>query len=177
MPKIKLYIATTLDGYIARQNGSLDWLDELEVPEGVDFGYSAFYETIDCILMGRSTYEEVLGFDVDWPYDGCKTIIYSSHTDFKTPTPDTSLATDVTPEEIERLKSVSEKNIWLVGGGKLIREFLEHDAVDEMIITIIPRMIGNGIRLFPESEIDQKFKLTDSKTFPTGVVNLHYERV
>lgn len=85
MKKTKLFIATSIDGYIARKDGTLDWLDAIPNPDQLDYGYYAFYETVDTILMGRKTYEEVLGFGVDWPYPDCKTYVVSSNpVDLKT---------------------------------------------------------------------------------------------
>lgn len=176
MPKVKLFIATSLDGYIARSNGALDWLDELPNPEKSDFGYLEFYKGIDVVVMGRKTYEEVLGFDVEWPYPDCECYIISSNTNLATPTPKTSLISELNDQAIVQVKAASKKNIWLVGGGRLINSFLNNDSVDEMIISQIPRIIGGGIPLFPSPMKDTHWELRSAKPFSNGVVNLHYER-
>ena len=78
MKKIKLYIAVSIDGFIAKENHSLDWLNELPKIEGLAYGYNDFYNDIDVVIMGRRTYKEILGFDVDWPYENCKSFIVTS---------------------------------------------------------------------------------------------------
>ena len=117
MPEIKLFIATSLDGYIARPDGSIDWLNEIPNPDNSDFGYNDFYAEIDTLVMGRSTYEEVLSFDVEWPYPDRKCYVVTSKKDLKTPTPNTVLAHELNQEFLETLKKESSRNIWLVGGG------------------------------------------------------------
>ena len=77
--KLKLYIAASLDGYIARPDGSLDWLEGLPNPKKIDYGYQKFYQSIDMVILGRVTYEEILGFGVDWPYGGCKAWVVSQN--------------------------------------------------------------------------------------------------
>lgn len=91
MRKVKLYIATSLDGYIARKDGALDWLDNIPHPENEDYGYQEFYDSIDTVIMGRGTYEVVLGFDVDWPYSTCTTLVMSSTYDAPITTPNTKV--------------------------------------------------------------------------------------
>ena len=175
MANIKLYIATSLDGYIARKNNSLDWLNAIEVPEGEDYGYADFYSGVDTVVMGSKTYKEVLGFGVDWPYTDCNSYVVSRQNDLKMETPNTHLINEISKESIANLRSGSEKGIWLVGGGHLIKEFLAMESVDEFIITIIPILLGEGIPLFPEGFKDTTLKLLKVESFSTGVVNLHYK--
>jgi len=78
MSSIKLYIATTIDGFIAREDGSLDWLEELPNPNQINYGYTDFYATVDKVAIGRKIYEEVLGFGVNWPYEDCKTYVITT---------------------------------------------------------------------------------------------------
>ena len=176
MSVIKLYIATTLDGFIARENNSLDWLHELPVPENEDYGYSKFLSGIDTVIMGRKTYDEILGFGVDWPYANCKSYILTSEVSYKATTPNTEVLHDLDLEFIEKVKTESKKNTWIVGGGQLISTFLNLDAIDEMILSIVPRILGKGIRLFPNGPKETKFELISSQSFESGLVNLTYRK-
>jgi dihydrofolate reductase len=177
MSKIQLYIATTIDGYIAREDGGLDWLDSLPNPNNEDYGYYTFYDQIDTVVMGRKTYDEILGFDVDWPYANCKSYVVTSNTEYEVKTDNTYLVNDLNQESIAKMKAESNKNIWIVGGGELITTFLNLDAIDEMIICIIPTIIGNGIRLFPSEPRETKFELVNTESFDNGAVILNYKKV
>jgi len=176
MAKIKLYIAVSIDGYIARENGSVDWLNELPNPNQIDHGYAEFYAGIDCVIMGRKTYEEILGLDVGWPYSNCKSYIASNNLGFKIRTENTEVVDEVNSDAIEKMKVQSKKDIWLVGGGNLVTQFMNLGVIDEMIICIIPRVLGKGIRLFPDESKETKFTLSQSKSFETGAVILTYEK-
>jgi len=176
MSAIKLYIATTIDGFIAREDGSLDWLFEVSNPNNIDHDYGEFYKKIGVVVMGRKTYEEVLGFDVEWPYGNCKTYVVTSDKSYTTKTENTFVLNKIDTTSIQHLKSESQKDIWLVGGGKIITAFLNIDAIDEMIISIVPILIGKGIRLFPDHPKETKFHLINSEKFETGIVNLHFNK-
>lgn len=177
MGQFKLYIATTIDGFIAREDGSLDWLTSLPVPEGEDYGYQKFYDTIDTVVMGSSTYKEILGFNVPWPYAGGKSFIFSSNPEFSIETENTELVNELNSEAVELIKSQSSKNIWIVGGGKIISAFLKLGVVDEIILTIVPVILGQGIRLFPTGSLETKFELSGTESFETGLVNLYYKKI
>jgi dihydrofolate reductase len=176
MPKIKLYIATTLDGFIAREDGSLDWLMSLSNPKEIDHGYEAFFETIDIVVMGRKTYEEVLGFGVEWPYGSCKTYVLSSDPEYSDKTPQTQVLTELNAKQIAMFREKSQKNIWVIGGGEVITRFLNLGAIDEMILSVIPIILGKGIPLFPAEPKETSFSLVGAEAFETGVVNLSYVR-
>ena len=156
MSKIKLYIATSIDGYIARKNNSLDWLYAMENPNNIDHDYGDFLSEIDTVVMGRNTYEEILSFGVDWPYAECDTSIFTSNTKLKIQTPKTTLLHSLDHNVIEQLKANSKKDIWIVGGGSLISGFIDLEAIDEMTITIIPILLGEGIQLFPNHPKETK---------------------
>jgi len=176
MTKTKLYIATTLDGFIAREDGSLDWLDELSNPNQTDYGYGEFYATIDTVVMGRKTYEDVLGFGVDWPYADSKTYVVTSKPDYQTKTENTSVIHQISTETIASLKAESEKNIWVVGGGKVITAMLNQGQIDEMMLCLIPTILGKGIQLFPDNPVETKFDLINTESFETGAVILTYSK-
>ncbi len=175
MSKVILYIATSLDGYIARPDGNLDWLTSIPNPETGDYGYAALLERIGTIMMGRKTYDELLGFRIEWPYTGFDTIIVSTDKLLKIRSPDTRLLTENLPDVVTALKKQSPKDIWLVGGGQLINAFIQNGLLDQMIISIVPKIIGDGIPLFPKNTLETEWKLVDTQMFETGLVNLTYE--
>lgn len=169
--KVVLFIATSLDGYIATNEESLDWLFQVE-GEG-DNGYSEFYETVDTILMGRRTFDWVMNqVNGQFPYVGKESFVFSRS---KLPVHDQHVkfvGDDVIPF-INKLKAQQGKSIWLVGGGDLIHSFLKEKLVDELTITVAPVLLGAGIPLFKEFELEQKLELKGIKRF-NQFVELHY---
>lgn len=175
MRKIKLFIAASLDGYIARTDGSLDWLDDIPNPDQLDYGYYKFYDSIDTLLMGRKTYEEVLGFDVAWPYPDKKTFIVTTKP-VAVKTENTYLLEEGFEQNVKKLMQKDGKDIWVVGGGVLISSMLDMGLIDEMLITITPVILGEGIPLFPNAPKETKLELIHTETFKTGFVNLTYQK-
>ena len=175
MKKVLLYLACSLDGYIAREDGKLDWLDEVPNPDKSDYGYFAFYDSIDTIMMGRKTYEEILGFDIPWPYEGKPTYIFSRTAKEQTDEKVTFVSGDI-KAIVNDLQKEEGKNIWMAGGGELITSFLDLDLIDEMIITIVPTIIGSGLPLFPGRPKESKWELLKHEAFGNGMVNLKYGR-
>ena len=154
--KLVLYIASSLDGYIATNEHNLDWLFSVE-GEG-DNGYSLFYETIDTILIGRVTYDWIIEHENGrFPYEGKKCYVFS-----KTKKEDNKHVNFIC-EDIVRfvidLKNKNGKNIWLVGGGELLNTFIKEKLVDELIITIAPRLLGKGIHLFKSNNFQTSLAL------------------
>ncbi|EAY30378.1 riboflavin biosynthesis protein RibD C-terminal domain protein [Microscilla marina ATCC 23134] len=174
MRKVKLYIAISLDGFIARKNGALDWLEGIPNPNKLDYGYQAFYDSIDTVLMGRVTYNEILGFGVDWPYGNCQSVVFSRNKSLKISTPKTQLINEAVTAYVHRLKQQTGKDIWLVGGGNLLTSFLNEGLVDEMIIAIAPVVIGEGLPLFPNVPQETTLELVDTTSYDTGFVSLTY---
>lgn len=123
--------------------------------------------------MGRATYEEILGFDIPWPYPEQRCVVFSSGQP-ETKSPNTAVISKIDRKVIRQLKEESEKDLWLVGGGKVISEFLKLRALDEMIITVIPRLLGHGIPLFPEGSYESELQLHHHRIVKNGVVILHY---
>ena len=174
MPNIHLYIAATLDGYIAREDGRLDWLDNLPNPEQSDYGFHDFFAGMDTVVMGRRTYEEILGFGVEWPYKKCISYVATRQPDYKLQTPDTELLNPLSPAAIEELRKQSKKDIWLIGGGELVTAFLDQHAIDELWLFLVPTLIGAGIPLFPGQPAETKWELLQSTPYPNGAVMLRY---
>jgi dihydrofolate reductase len=168
MRKVILYVAPSLDGFIARKDGSIDWFTKYESTDE-DYGYNAFLEGIDALLMGRKTYEQILGFR-EWPYDGKQCFVFS-----KESINDPRVTAVPEPVPFTRaLKEKDGKNIWLVGGGQAIALLLVHGLIDELILTIIPVILGGGIRLFPSGDSGITCTLRGEKTFSSGLVQVHY---
>ena len=169
--KVILYIAMSLDGYIARKDGSVDWLDEDEEEE--ETGYLDFYKTIDTIVMGRKTYEQVMSFG-DWVYKGKKNYVLTSNKVGIKENSDVEIVDEDTAAFINKLKLESKSNIWLLGGAETVNVFLDEELIDEFRIAVIPVILGEGIRLFTSSK-EQKLKLADTKRYG-NIVELKYMR-
>lgn len=174
MPNI-VYIATSLDGYIARKDGNLDWLMESPNPDNSDYGFSAFLGRIDGLLMGRNTFETVLEFD-PWPYP--KPVFVLSESMKKVPEGYEKKAQLVKGDLKDVIKSLNGDGISkiYVDGGKTIQSFLEQDLVDELIITRVPIILGSGIPLFADMEKEIKFRLTDTEILNEDLVKSTYIR-
>jgi dihydrofolate reductase len=176
MTKTVLYIATSLDGFIARPDGNLDWLTSVPNPQTGDYGYAELLNSIRTTIMGRKTYDEIIGFGVDWPYTKLNSFVITRNKDLKIQSPDTYALTENLKDFFTDLKKKTEKDIWLIGGGQLITTFITEGLLDKMIITIIPKIIGEGLPLFADKPKETNWKLTEAKSFDTGVVNLTYEK-
>ncbi len=153
-----VYIATSLDGFIADKNNQVDWLHDIPNPDGSDLGFGEFMARIDALVMGRNTLEIVLSFGIDWPYT--KPVFVLSNTLTKVPEGlegKVFLIKGELTEVIATLNSQGYQNLY-IDGGKTIQGFLQHDLIDELIITTIPVLLGGGIPLFAELTAPLKFK-------------------
>ena len=171
MPKVVLYIASSVDGYIARPDGAVDWLFQ----EG-DYGYSEFIASVGVVLMGRITYEQILSFGIGYPYPGTDGYVFSrtraGEEDANVQFTDADI-----PGLVAELKATKDKDIWLIGGGQLIREFLRDDLIDKIILSVHPVILGQGILLFPPDTPQRDLTLVDSQAYDTGLVRLTYRRI
>ncbi|GAK03610.1 dihydrofolate reductase [Geomicrobium sp. JCM 19037] len=169
--RVVLFIAVSLDGYIATENEQLDWLFEVD-GEG-DNGISAFYETVDTVLMGRKTYDWVKKETINegFPYQDKRTFVFTNQ--FLDGEPSVQRVHEDLESFVNQLKQESGKNIWLVGGGELVSSFLKADLLDEITVTVAPKLIGKGVRLFPEMNSKHNLSLKQVQTF-NQFVELHY---
>jgi dihydrofolate reductase len=175
MRKLSLFIATSLDGYIAQPNDDLSFLKLVE-KEGEDYGYAVFTDTIDTLIIGRKTYDYVLKEIGSSHYDNGQRDVYVIT---RTQRPDagrTIFYTGNLAELVKRLKSEKGKNIYCDGGAEIINELLKSDLIDEFIISIIPVLVGNGTRLFKDGRPWQQLELLNTRVFDTGLAQLHYRR-
>lgn len=168
--KIVLFIAQSLDGYIATKNDSLDWLFKVE-GEG-DNGYSEFFETVDTILIGKRTYDWVMEQEKgQFPYQNKDCYVFS-----RTPLEDTKNVKFINEDIVEfadNLKKEEGENIWIVGGGDILHTFLKEKLIDELIVTVAPTIIGEGIPLFKAGDYQLDLSLIGTRTF-NQFVELHY---
>jgi dihydrofolate reductase len=170
--KVVLYIATSLDGYIARDNGDIDWLSMVESPNE-DYGYKDFLASVDTVIMGRKTYDQVLTFG-DFPYNDKKCYVIS-----KTTRPKDEYVEFFNGDICKLISEIRQKdglNIWLVGGAEIVGEFLSKNLIDEYIISILPILLGKGIPLFRGDMPEIRLQLCRNVAYPSGFVQLSYER-
>lgn len=175
MRTLVIYIATSLDGYIAKPNDDLSFLKVVE-KEGEDYGYAKFAATIDTIIIGRRTYDWVLREIGPSYYDNGERDVYVITRTEKPGIGRTIFYTGDLTELVHELKSGEGKNIYCDGGAEIINELLQHDLIDEIIISVIPILVGDGIRLFKDGRPEQQLELVGTKTFDTGLTQLHYKR-
>jgi dihydrofolate reductase len=166
-----LYIATSLDGYIAEKNGGVGWLDRFDPPQGSDYGYTEFYAQVGTLIMGRRTYDQVVGFDVDWPYPDRDTIILTSDPTLELSTPRTSVISENIRSELESLKKTSQNNIWVVGGAKLVVSLMQFQYIDQIQLFRMPVILGEGVSLFPEGTPPASLELLNIEKFDNGVTS------
>lgn len=168
--KNRVYIASSLDGYIASGEGSVDWLEPFF---GEDYGYDAFAAGIACAVMGRATYDEVLGFG-DWPHPELPVYVLS-RTPLEEPPPGVVAWPRSTAELLAELGAIGYAgDCWVIGGGRTIREFQRLEAIDEYEIFLMPVFLGEGIRLFPSPAPAAPLELVDASAWENGVVRLLY---
>ncbi|SHG44674.1 Dihydrofolate reductase [Fodinibius roseus] len=175
MRKLSLFIATSLDGYIAKPNDDLSFLELVE-KEGEDYGYAEFTATVDTIIVGRKTYDYVLREIGPSHYDNGKRDVYVITRTERPNAGRVKFYSGNLTELVQKLKNDQRKNIYCDGGAEIINELLKNDLIDEFIISIIPILLGNGIRLFKDGRPEQTLEFVTSKTFDTGLAQLHYRR-
>ncbi|MGD1840008.1 MAG: dihydrofolate reductase family protein [Thermonemataceae bacterium] len=171
-----VFIAKSLDGYIAGKNGELDWLYTILNPENNDMGYNSLIEEIDAVVMGRTTFETVCSFGGDWPYSKHVFVLSNSLKDIPQ-----KLNTKVTlmngnPQEV--LDKIYKKEYFklYIDGGRTIQHFLREDLIDELRVTTIPVLLGGGFPLFGDLAAPMEFQHIASKVFLDQIVQNCYKR-
>jgi dihydrofolate reductase len=173
MRKVVLFIAASLDGFIARENGEIDWLIESEGGEG-DNGYKEFYDGISTVIMGNSTYKHVLVLSEQFPYADKEVYVFTAEPDKINP-PELQYYSGSASELVNELREKDQAgDIWLVGGANLAETFFRKKLVDELILTYIPVVLGRGIPLFNENTPETSLNLKSVKTY-NQFVTLHYD--
>lgn len=168
MRPLVCFIATSLDGYIAGPNGEIDWLLTDQ-----DYGYRPFYTSVDTVVMGRKTYDLCLTFG-EYPYPGIPNYVWSRTRHGKDE--HATFWSGNLAGLLKKLKQQEGKTIWLVGGSALVGEAITYDLLDELIVSIHPLVLGDGVPLFPRGLPKTQFQLVTSESFSTGLVQVTYRR-
>ena len=169
-----VYVGTSLDGFIARKDGDIDWLVKYQNKD-VHNSYNEFIKRIDAMVIGRRTFEKVLSFP-EWPYE--KKVFVLSTTLNQIPETLNKRATLLSMKPAALLNYISDQgfsNLY-IDGGKVIQSFLKEDLIDELIITRVPELIGTGIPLFGFLDNDLQFEHILTNIYSDGLVNSHYKR-
>jgi dihydrofolate reductase len=179
MTKCSVYIAISLDGFISRTDGGIDWLNDFNarIPKGEDLGYARFMSSVDALVMGRNTFEQVLAFGM-WPYGSTPVVVLSRRIkSLPEDVPDTvSLSADEPGKLVKRLSARGWHHLY-VDGGLTIQSFIKAGLIDEITITVIPILLGNGKSLFGPLPADVELELVESKAFDFGFVQSKYRIV
>jgi dihydrofolate reductase len=170
--KVIVHIATSADGYIARPDGDIEWLTSRPAPAGF-YGIDAFMRTIDTTIYGRKTYDESLRLGAKFDAGG-RNVVFSR----QARPADAPKGVEFTSETIDafmrRLREQPGKDIWLMGGGELIADFLDARAIDEFVISVVPVFIGDGIPLIARRHRETLLELRSVERFDDGLVQSHY---
>ncbi len=168
-PLLRIYIAVSLDGFIATPEGGVEWLEPYPAD---DFGFAGFLDGIGTIVMGRTTYDQALGFG-PWAYDRQRTVVLTSRP-LDDPPPGVQPWSGDVVALAGDLKAGNAGDIWLLGGARSIGQFLENDLVDRLELFVIPVLLGEGIALFDGACRPAPLHLESATPFPKGVVQLIY---
>lgn len=169
-PTVSVYIATSLDGFIAREDGSLDWLMPFQIADE-DYGYNAFFASVDALVVGRATYETVLGFE-GWPYAG-KRVVVMTHRPLTPRHGERAYGGDPAAL-LDALGAEGFGHVY-VDGGAVIRQFLEAGLVDQLTLSIVPVLLGRGKPLFGGTP-EMRWQHVESRAYATGLTQLKYRR-
>lgn len=168
-PQCSVFIAVSLDGYIARPDGGIDWLHSVDMP-GEDYGYKAFFDSVDVVLLGRNSYDVVLGFP-EWYY-GDKRCVVLTHRPEESRHGEEFYSGDVTAL-VQQLGESGVRRIY-VDGGAVIQQLLAAKLIDDLTISVIPILLGDGIRLFASGSPEQRLILEGSQSWSSGLSQLRY---
>lgn len=172
MPRLILYIAASLDGYIARPDGAVDWLEAFNTP-GEDYGYADFYATLSDVALGGVTYRQALGFGA-WPYPGVTAHVFSRSQHTAPAGVSARFYAGDVFGVLTALKRTARKDIWLAGGADLVTQCLQHGLIDETILSYIPLFLGAGIPLAHGNLPPGRLTLLSHRVYAAGVVQVHY---
>jgi len=172
MRKIIVHIATSADGYIARADGNLDWLTSRPAPKGF-YGMPKFIRTVDAKILGRTTFDLSVKMGATFAANDLHYVFSRQPTPASLPA-GVCFVTEPIGTFAKQVRARPGKDIWMMGGGKIIASFLDEDAIDEFIISVVPVFIGKGIPLIAPRHREVQLNLRSAQPFPDGVVQLHY---
>ena len=170
--KVILYMACSLNGKIARANGSVDWLEKIANPNQSDYGFQAFYEQMKYTIQGRSTYEQLVRWDIPFPYPSTENYVITSKT--AEPSLDVQFWRGSPGALIQKLRSKGGGPIWLIGGGYTNTQFLNPGLIDELRVFMMPVILPDGISIFEGEPIEIYLTLIHHEVYESGVVELRY---
>jgi dihydrofolate reductase len=175
LAKVSVYIATSLDGFIARKDGNIDWLTNSANQSGEDYGYQDFIDSIDVVVMGRNTYETALTFEA-WPYTPKRVLVLSTRA-LKIPDrlPKNVTVQNASPTILLESLSADGATHLYIDGGNTIQRFLAAGLVDELTITRIPVLLGGGLPLFGSIDHDINLQHLETKVFANSFVQSKYQ--
>ena len=172
MPQIRVYIAQSLDGYIARPDGSIDWLRPYD---DVDYGYAAFIREVGTVVMGRASYDMARSFG-DWPYPTMRSLVITSRPLDEPPPTVTRVGGDI-PRLVTALRAAAgDQDVWIMGGAMTINAFLAANAVDRIDLFTLPLLLGAGIRLFDDAREEVPLRLLGTQTYDKGLSRQSFTR-
>ena len=172
--EVILYISMSLDGYITTKDDDISFL-ELVAKDGEDYGYKTFVDTISSVIVGKNTYEKVISMGVEFPYPMEKKVFILSSEE-KPMKQNIRYWNKPIKTLVEELKNdETDGNIFIDGGSMVVRSFLEDQLIDRIVVSIIPTLLGDGKKLFQEGIPSKKLTLIQSKSFPSGLVQLEYD--
>jgi dihydrofolate reductase len=166
-PTCSVFVGVSIDGFIARPDGGLDWLRPFE---GTDHGFQSFFDSVDTLVVGRATYDVVMGFE-SWPYDG-KRVVVLTHRPIEARHGESVLAGE--PGAIVARLAAEGVRRCYIDGGAVVSQFLAAGLVDDLTITLVPVILGGGIRLFQGPMQERRLHLEGARTYPSGLVQVGY---
>lgn len=175
-PQRIVFVAKSLDGFIAGEKGELDWLNSIPNPEGNDMGYSALMQEVDAVVMGRNTFETVAGFGGEWPYAKAVFVLSRSLRDIPEALQSKVSLLSGTPQEVIAQISAAGHQKLYIDGGRVVQDFLRADLIDELRITTIPILLGKGISLFGDLSAPLHFEHLSTEVYLGQIVQSCYRR-
>src|SRR6185503_5779732 len=169
--RFRVYIAQSLDGFIARPDGAVDWLRPFDT---VDYGYETFIAEVGTVVMGRKSYELARSFG-DWPYPLARSLVITSQNLDDMPPNVTRVGNDI-PRLVAALRAAGGKDVWIMGGAQAINGFLAAGAIDRIDLFTIPVLLGDGISLFAGGRPETPLKFVGTQTYDKGLVRMSYQR-
>ena len=176
MKKIILYIATSLNGYIAKANGSVDWLEDIPNPHNENYGYNDLLDSIDTTIQGNNTYQQIISWGIEFPYKNTVNYVLTNNRNL-TDNQHVNFIKEKHIEFIKNLKLKTGKDIWLIGGGKVNSLLLNNGLIDEIHQFIMPIVIEDSIKLFDSVKEDLSLKIVDTIVYKSGVIRYRYKVV
>lgn len=171
-PQVVVFLGVSLDGFIAGEGGDLSWLSECANEPPAETGYDELMGRTDALVIGRNTYDSVLRFN-DWPF-GSKPVYVLTHRALAPLHNERALQCDI--EQALRTVQASGANSIYLDGGNVVRQALQKNLVDELVLSWVPVMLGKGVRLFDEGLSPSRWRLAHSRSFPSGLVQASYRR-